>query len=135
MKKQNYSINEIIAEIPFREPNGLNYKKNNIIIFGCDFAEGLGLSDEQTFAAKLSEFTKRPVYNRAVGGGGIQHAIMQIQTYSLDKVVKNSDYAIFVLSSINDNTILYCYHGSFFDKYFLLSKFIYPRYVFLILIC
>lgn len=61
-----------------RLPDGLKYKdKTPITIFGCSVAYGQNLETTQTFSYKLSEILKRPVYNRAIPGGGIQNMYFQ----------------------------------------------------------
>ncbi len=44
-----------------------------IIIFGCSFAFGTFLNDNQTFTYKLTKLTKRNTYNKALEACGIQH--------------------------------------------------------------
>ena len=80
-----------------REPEGLNYKKSPIVIFGCSFAYGLNLTNEQTFSYKLSHLTKRPVYNRAVPGRGIQLMYWQSTLSEFYKSVPSSDTVIYIL--------------------------------------
>lgn len=64
-----------------RLPFGLQYKdKAPLFVFGCSYAYGQYLKDNQTFSYKLSEILKRPVYNRALPGFGIQHMYAQLQT-------------------------------------------------------
>ena len=48
---------------PVRDPFGVNYKRNPIVMFGCSYGFGSPLNPEQTLAYKLSEMLKRPVYN------------------------------------------------------------------------
>lgn len=55
-----------------RKPDGLEYsQKPPIVVFGCSFAQGQFLQDNQTFSYKLAHILKRPVYNRAFPGRGI----------------------------------------------------------------
>ncbi len=128
---KNFSIDNYMQITQFREPSGLDYKnKKSIIIFGCGFAEGLGLKDNQTFAAQLSDYMKIPVYNRGSGGSYIQHAILQVQSHELDDIIKNSEYAIYLLSALNpDGFRLVVYPGPYFDKYFPYEKYLYPKFV------
>ncbi len=127
---KNFSIENYIKTTQYREPSGLDYKnKKSIIIFGCGYAEGLGLNDNRTFAAQLSDYMKRPVYNRGKGGDYIQHAIIQVQSHQLDDIIKNSEYVIYVLPVIKDSFRLSVYPGPYFDKYFIYNKYLYPKFI------
>lgn len=58
----------------FRPISGEIYTdKNSILIFGCSFAYSHLLEDNQTISEKLSQFTKRTVYNFGMSACGIQH--------------------------------------------------------------
>ncbi len=127
--RKNLNIEEYAKTYRYRLPNGEDDKPYNIVLFGCAFVEGLGLKDNQTFSAKLSEYTNKKVYNRGIGGGGIQHALIQIKSHELDPVIKNSKYVIYTLSSIQDLDRLYCYPGLYTDPFFLFDEKIYPRFV------
>lgn len=85
----------------FRNPVGLNYKKMPIIIFGCSFAYGERIDEEQTVSYKLSYLTKRPVYNRALGSWGVQHMLYQLRRKDFYKQVKKPEYVIYIY--INDH--------------------------------
>lgn len=97
-KKEDFSINSIKKDI--REPSGLCYKKNPIIIYGCSVAYGFGLDKEQTFSYKLSEYTKRPVYNFGAPSRGLQHALFLLQND--EKIDVDPDFVFYVF--INDHT-------------------------------
>ena len=84
-----------------RKPEGLNYTKRPIVIFGCSYAYGLNLNNEQTFSYKLSHLTKRPVYNRAVSGWGFQHMLNQVRQDKFYVDVPEPEYAIYVM--MNDH--------------------------------
>lgn len=49
--------------------------KKPVVIFGCSFAYGEYLKDNQTFGYKLSKQTGRTVYNFAYSGWGPAHPI------------------------------------------------------------
>lgn len=68
-----------IVKFNMRKPFGTQYKKEPIAVFGCSYAYGYKLKEEQSFGYKLSEYTKRPVYNRAYSGLGIQHMLYQLE--------------------------------------------------------
>ena len=84
-----------------RKPEGLNYTKKPIVIFGCSYAYGLNLNKEQTFSYKLSHFTKRPVYNRAVSGWGFQHMLNQVKQNQFYIDIPEPEYVIYLM--INDH--------------------------------
>lgn len=50
-----------------------------IILFGCSFAYGDGLKETETFSFKLGKLTQRQIFNRAIGGWGIQHMLYQLK--------------------------------------------------------
>lgn len=81
----------------FRKPEGLNYKKRPIIIFGCSLAYGDGLHSNETISYKLSQLTKRPVYNRAYQGWGMQHVLYQLRRADFYKEVPDAEYIIYVM--------------------------------------
>ncbi len=75
---------------------GANYTSRPVVIFGCSYAYGYNLEPNQTFSYKLSELTKRPVYNQAFTGWGIQHMLYQSKIYALYKKIQNPEYVIYV---------------------------------------
>ncbi|MCR5261778.1 MAG: hypothetical protein K6C94_08070 [Candidatus Gastranaerophilales bacterium] len=80
-----------------RAPEGLQYKKSPILIFGCSFAYGHYLDNEYTFSHRLAEDLKRPVYNRAFCGAGFQHMYKQSLSENFFSNVPPSDTVIYVL--------------------------------------
>lgn len=102
-----------------RKPSGLEYSAVPITIFGCSFAQGQFLENNQTFSYKLSKLLKRPVYNRAVNGQGFGEMYYQSELPEFYSEVPKSDTVIYVMiddhyrrSYINTISIL--------DRYFLL---------------
>lgn len=89
-------VYKFVKENNFRKPVGLNYKKKSIVIFGCSYAYGYVLKDNQILSYKLSQLTKRPVYNRAYLGWGVQHMLFQLRRDDFYKEVKNPEYMIFI---------------------------------------
>lgn len=85
-----------IVKYNMRKPFGTKYKNKPIVIFGCSYAYGYDLKDEQSLGYKLSEYTKRPVYNRAFNGFGIQHMLYQLEREDFYKEVPQPEYVIFV---------------------------------------
>lgn len=81
----------------FRDALKPESRKRPLLLFGCSFAYGWGLEDEQTFAYKLSELTDRSVYNRSYPSTGIQYFLYMLQHFNLEKEVKNPEYIIYML--------------------------------------
>lgn len=69
-----------------------------IYIFGCSYAYGHYLKDEETFGAKLAQYTNRPVYNFAYPGWGIQHSLFLLQNLKFPET-KQPEYIIYVYMS------------------------------------
>lgn len=82
-----------------RRPEGTSSKNKPIIVFGCSFAFGDGLTNSQTFSHKLSLQTKRPIYNRAFSAWGIQHMLYQLKREDFYKQVKAPEYIVYVFIS------------------------------------
>jgi len=96
---QDYALENSIDDFKFRRPVGINYKKKPIIVFGCSFAWGVRLNEHQTFYYKLSELTKRPVYNRAVSGWSVQHMLYQLKRKDFYEAVPAPEYIVYVYIS------------------------------------
>ncbi|MBR6163324.1 hypothetical protein IKQ26_05515 [bacterium] len=102
-----------------RLPAGLEYKTEPATIFGCSFALGQFLENEQTFSYKLSRILKRPVYNRAVQGQGFQEMYYQSTLPEFYSDVPKSSDVIYVM--IDDHyRRAYINTMSILDQYFLL---------------
>ncbi|MBQ2644256.1 hypothetical protein IJG14_01620, partial [bacterium] len=80
-----------------RKPYGLIYKAHPILLFGCSYAYGLNLNYNQIFSYKLSQQTKRPVYNRAMPGQSFQFMYYQTTTDEFYKSVPPSDTIFYIL--------------------------------------
>ncbi len=91
----------------FREPCGLRYKGKAIWLFGGSFAYGAdmtlsdGVPDDKTFGYFLSEAFKRPVYNRAYEGWGIQHMLYWLKKPETFEQLPEPEYVIFFHTSDN----------------------------------
>ena len=71
----------------YRKPSIVhNSTKKPIVLFGCSFAAGSGLKDDETLSARISQLTNRSVYNRGDEGLGPQMMLYQLQT----KKIKHS---------------------------------------------
>lgn len=76
--------------------------KPPILVFGCSFAFGGELEDNQTFSYKLQKLTNRITYNYAICACGIQHMLYILKNPKLFKRVKEKpEYAIYIY--INDH--------------------------------
>ena len=84
-----------------RPPAGLNFTKKPIAVFGCSYAYGYRLNNEQTLSYKLSQLSRRPVYNRAYPGWGIQHMLFQAKLPILYNQVPEPEFVIYIF--MNDH--------------------------------
>ena len=82
----------------FREDNVSDAnKKGSILIFGCSYAYGSLLENDETFGYKLFNLTNRNVYNRAIQACGIQHMYYLLEHDELYKTLPdNVEYVIYV---------------------------------------
>lgn len=85
-----------------RLPEGLEYKNKPIVLFGCSYAYGYNLEREETLQYKLAKMTKRPVYNQAFTGWGVQHMLYQTELDSFYEKISEPEYIIYTL--IDDHT-------------------------------
>ena len=84
-----------------RPVSGENFKKPAIWLFGCSFAYGNSMvtgihNNEDTFGYILSEYTQRPVYNRAYPGWGVQQMLWQLEQEKTYKELPEPEYIVFV---------------------------------------
>ena len=68
---------------------------NNIVWFGCSFAEGAGLNDNQTPCYKISELTGKSCINKAKGATGTQFMYYQINNDNIMNDAKTADFVIY----------------------------------------
>lgn len=80
-----------------RAPVGIDYKKTPILLLGCSYAYGHGLTNDENFASQLSQETKRPVYNWAyIGDGPINNILKLRESYNKTLLEKGSpEYVIY----------------------------------------
>lgn len=104
-----------------RLPDGLEYKgKSPIVIFGCSYAYGYLLEQNQTVSYKLAKLLKRPVYNRAVSAGSFQQMYLQVTSdYYYEEVPQTKN---FVYIMIDDH-----YRRMYGDTFFVLDDRFYPQ--------
>ena len=80
-----------------RKPEGIEYSdKPPIVVFGCSYAHGQFLNNNQTFGYLLAHILKRPVYNRAFPGRGIGLMYWQSTDDGFYKTVPPCDSAIYI---------------------------------------
>lgn len=108
----DYSFSNYVQKIyeNLRPVEYRNKSKNPVIIFGCSFAFGHNLNQNETFSYKLANYTDRTVYNRAYGGQGIPFFYYQLNDEALMKTFpSNSEYIIYVFirDHINRNLRLF----------------------------
>ncbi len=72
-----------------------NSLKKPIIWFGCSFAEGAGLKDNESPCYKISQLTGRSCINRAKGATGVQFMYYQLLNENFFEAVPQADYVIY----------------------------------------
>ncbi len=105
------------SSVKLRPAFGIEYKNPGVILLGCEYMYGEKLNPEQTLGAKLSELIKSPVYNLSIPGGGPQHALFQVESHDYDKEIKNSKYAIFLVTGEHRWRVKAHSNGYFNEKY------------------
>lgn len=121
-----------VSNIDFKPPFGSEYDGKAYIIFGCGYVsydDNDNQKPKKSIDYYLAHIVKRKVYNRAISGGGLQQALMQVQNHVLDDIIQDSEHVIFFLPARNDAIRLRVYPGPLIDNNYLFSKDIYPRYV------
>ena len=88
VKDDNHFYRDVV------NPNSKNVKP--IVIFGCSYAYGSDLLENQIFSYKLGTLTNRTVYNRALGGLGIQHMLYQLKNEDFYKIIPHPECIIYV---------------------------------------
>ncbi|MBQ9245190.1 hypothetical protein IJ182_02865 [bacterium] len=82
-----------------RKPVGSEYYNdgNSIVIFGGSFAHNQYLDEDKTLGYKLSQELKRPVYNRAIPGRGVEQMYLQCASDIFYRDVPKSDMVIYIM--------------------------------------
>lgn len=75
---------------------GSNKELKPILLFGCSFAEGAGLSSEDSPCSQLTKLTGRTCYDRSKGATGTQFMYWQLLNEDFDKVTKDAGYIVYV---------------------------------------
>ncbi len=74
---------------------GKEYKNKPIVLFGGSYAYGYGLEDKDRFPYVLSEYTKRPVYNRAYQTWSVQNMLWQLKRDDFYAETKQPEWIIY----------------------------------------
>ncbi len=102
-----------------RMASGTGYRKLPIVIFGSSFAQGGdNLSQTQTLSHKLSTYTRRPVYNRAVQHQGLSFMLWQTEIEEFYNNVPEAETYIYVFKD-DDFRKMLSYKYSPVDSSFL----------------
>lgn len=110
--RRTLEFNQIYAKYKnqfFRKPLISNNNKKPIVIFGCSFAYGYRLKENQRFAYLLNKYTKRSVYDFSMVGWAPQHMIYQLQKNTDLNNIKNPAVIIYVFSSWQIPRLSYYY--------------------------
>lgn len=75
----------------------VNLNNPSIVIFGCSFAYGQYLKQNQIFSYKLSQALNCPVYNRARSGMGLNFMYYQTTKDSFYNEIPKPDTVIYVM--------------------------------------
>ena len=89
--EKNYILSKELKKIENKESD-----KKPILIFGCSYANGVGIKKDETFPARLGQITKRPIYNRTVNGMGPQFSYYQVSRDKFYKIIPKPEYVIYV---------------------------------------
>ena len=76
-----------------------NSKKKPIIWFGCSFAEGAGLEDNQAQSYKLAQISKRSVIQQSKGATGPAFMYYQLKNNLVDEQANDAEYVIYTYIS------------------------------------
>lgn len=87
-------------KIEMRKPVGLKYKKKKpVLLLGCSYAYGQFLDEKDTLGYRISEKSKRPVYNWGYPAWGIQHAYYIVR--NMPKISPEPEYVFYIF--MNDH--------------------------------
>lgn len=80
----------------FGKEYGADFNEKPLVLFGGSYAFGYGLKDEETLAAKLSNFIKKPVYNRAFQCWCVQNMLWQLKQENIYNEIKNPEFVLYL---------------------------------------
>ena len=95
--KTKYKILEDFKPVIFRKSSIIdNAEKKPVLLFGCSFAEGAGLTDNNTPCSRISKLTGRSCINRAKGAMSAQFMYYQLLNENFYKEFPEADYIIYI---------------------------------------
>ena len=122
LREQNPQKYEYYFRKPFIFDNN---NQKSVLIYGCSFAYGYGLSNEESLGGVLAKLTKRNIYNRAIGGSGPQMMLYDIQMKKCINIVNGADYIIYIYMDAHINRILMFRCWPFLNK--VLVKYVFDK--------
>lgn len=90
------SFDELYKNAQMRKPIIYNNAKDSVIVFGCSFAYGDQLQENQTFSYKLAKLTKRSVINRAYPSWRVQQMLYQLRKDDYYKWKNPAKYVVYI---------------------------------------
>lgn len=85
----------------------------SVLIFGCSYAYGHSLFQNETFSHQLGKITGYRIYNRAISGCSAQHMLYQAENEDFYNLMPKPKYVIFVFMP---DQIFRTYLSCFFDN-------------------
>lgn len=79
----------------YRKTINQNSPKKPILLFGCSFTYGHKIPEDKIFSEVLGKYTKRPVYNRAMHGFGVQQMLFQLENKEFYNIIPQPEYIIY----------------------------------------
>ena len=100
--------------------------KHKILVFGCSYAYGAQLEEQDTFGYLLAKNYNSTVYNRSYPGFGIQHMYYQIISKTFENTLgdENIDTVIYVHMNDHVNRLYSCYWSSVFENQYNIRYFL-----------
>jgi hypothetical protein len=96
----------------FRKPIIKNNNNPSIILMGCSFTYGHKLNDNETFAAVLSDYTNRTVYNWGITSSSPREMLYLLQhKYYISKLIKDRDNVEYVIYTYIPDHIFRLYYN------------------------
>jgi len=120
-----FPLKEKINE-DFYEFRPVEYKKGKklpIVIFGCSYAYGISLEENETLSYQLSNYTNRTVYNKGVAGGGAGSMLYFLQNPEFKKEIPDAECFIYVFMPDHIRRV-YTNSIEWFHKYLRASYYI-----------
>lgn len=93
--RYSFKIHDFYCDDNLMRPVEKRGNKHSIVLFGCSFAYGSKLNENQTFSYKLAKATNSTVYNRAFPGWGAQQMLYQLRRDDFYKQINPPDYIIY----------------------------------------